>query len=142
MAATEDLRTLQTFRQMATLQARVCYMNVDRTLATWTRTALALIVFGAVVDRYGILLLRPHLVHVGTRLAPNPMSSLGGIVLVAFGVFIVTAAAIRHHRYAVSWNRAYGRDRSFGPWLAFPFAVGVALVGIAVLATLLVFVVR
>ncbi|HJP98874.1 MAG TPA: DUF202 domain-containing protein [Rhodanobacteraceae bacterium] len=142
MAANEDLRTLHTFRQMATLQARVCYMNVDRTLATWTRTALALIVFGTVVDRYGILLLRPHLAHVGTRLAPNPMSSLGGILLVAIGVFIVATAAIRHHRYALSWNRTYGRDRSFGPWLALPFAVGVALLGTSVLAILLVLVLR
>lgn len=142
MAANDDIRTLHTFQQMATLQARVCYMNVDRTLATWTRTSLALIVFGTVVDRYGILLLRPHLVHVGTRLAPNPMSSLGGILLVAIGVFIVTAAAIRHHRYAESWNRTYGRDPSFGPWLAFPFAVGVALLGIVVLAILLVLVLR
>lgn len=138
----EEVRALDTLRQMAALQARVCYMNVDRTLATWTRTALTLIVFGAVVDRYGILLLRPHLEHMGTRLAPNPVSSLAGILLVAIGAFIATTAAIRHGRYAISWNRTYGRDPSFGPWLAFPFAVGVALFGIAMLAILLVFVVR
>lgn len=138
----EDARSLDTLGQMAALQARVCYMNVDRTLATWTRTALTLIVFGAVVDRYGILLLRPHLAHVGTRLAPNPVSSLGGILLVAIGVFIVAAAAVRQRRYEAAWNRTYGRDASFGPWLTFPFAVGVALLGLAVLATLLVFVVR
>ena len=142
MAANDVGHTLHTFRQMAALQARVCYMNVDRTLATWTRTALTLIVFGAVVDRYGILLLRPHLEHVGTRLAPNPVSSLAGVLLVAIGAFIATIAAIRHERYAVSWKRTYGRDPSFGPWLAFPFAVGVALFGIAMLAVLLVFAVR
>ena len=137
--ANDDARTLHTFRQMAALQARVCYMNVDRTLATWTRTALTLIVFGFVVDRYGILLLRPHLEHVGTRLAPNPVSSLAGMLLIAIGAFIATAAAIRHQRYMAAWNRTYGRDRSFGPWLALPFAVGVAVSGIVTLAILLAF---
>ena len=139
MAEDEDARLLDTFRQMAALQARVCYMNVDRTLATWTRTALTLIVFGLVVDRYGILLLRPHLDHVGTRLAPNPMSSVAGMLLIAIGAFIATAAAVRHQRYMAVWNRTYGRDRSFGPWLALPFAVGVAVFGLATLAILLAF---
>jgi uncharacterized membrane protein YidH (DUF202 family) len=139
VAENDDTRVLETFRQMAALQARVCYMNVDRTLATWTRTALVLIVFGTVVDRYGLLLLRPHLEHIGTRLAPNPVSSAGGLLLVAIGIFIVVTAAIRHQAYKATWNREYGRDASFGPWLTFPFAVMVAMLGVAVLALLLVF---
>ena len=139
MAGDEDARVLDTFRQMAALQARVCYMNVDRTLATWTRTALSLIVFGTVVDRYGLLLLHPAFAHMGTRLAPNPVSSAGGIFLVALGAFIVIAAAVRHQAYKVTWIRTYGRDDAFGPWLAFPFAVMVAVLGVAVLALLLAF---
>lgn len=139
MAENEDARVLDTFRQMATLQARVCYMNVDRTLATWTRTALTLIVFGTVVDRYGLLLLRPAFAHLGTRFAPNPVSSAGGIFLVAVGVFIVVATAIRHQAYKAAWLRQHGRDESFGPWLAFPFAVMVAVLGVIVLALLFVF---
>lgn len=138
MAEDEDARQLETFRQMAALQARVCYMNVDRTLATWTRTALSLIVFGTVVDRYGLLLLQPHLEHLGTRLAPNPVSSSGGISLVAIGIFIVVTAAIRHQAYRSVWNRVHGHDESFGPWLTFPYAVMVAIIGLAVLTLLLV----
>lgn len=139
MAENDDTRVLETFTQMAALQARVCYMNVDRTLATWTRTALVLIVFGTVVDRYGLLLLHPHLEHVGTRLAPNPVSSAGGLLLIAIGIFIVVTAAIRHQAYKAVWNREYGRDASFGPWLAFPFAAMVSVLGIAMLVLLLVF---
>lgn len=138
MAENEDARQLETFRQMAALQARVCYMNVDRTLATWTRTALSLMVFGTVVDRYGLLLLHPHFEHLGTRLAPNPVSSSGGIFLVAIGIFIVVAAAIRHQAYKSVWNRVHGHDEPFGPWLAFPYAVMVAIIGLAVLTLLLV----
>lgn len=135
----EEQRVLDTFREMARLQARVCYMNVDRTLATWTRTALTLIVCGIAVDRFGLLLLHPHFVHAGTRLAPNPESSIGGIILVALGTIFVAAATIRHQGYKAAWIRRYGRDDSFGPWLAFPFAVMVAALGIVTLAILLVF---
>lgn len=137
MAETGGTEKLAVLRQMIALQSRVCYMNVDRTLATWTRTALTLIVFGTVVDRYGLLLTRDHLAHVGTRLAPNPLSSLGGIVLVALGVSMVTAAAIRHQAYRAIWHRVYGSSEPFGPWLACTFAVMVAIFGICILAVLL-----
>ncbi|WHZ17961.1 MAG: hypothetical protein OJF55_000110 [Rhodanobacteraceae bacterium] len=137
---TDNASQIAELQQMIALQARVCYMNVDRTLATWTRTALSLIVFGAVVDRYGVLLLDNHPAHVGTWLAPNPASSVGGIALVALGVFIAVAAAIRHQAYRAAWLRVYGRDETFGPWLAFPFAVMVAIAGSAIFAVLLLFV--
>lgn len=133
----DELATLQT---MVKMQAQVCYMNVDRTLATWTRTALSLIVFGIVVDRFGLLLMHTHLEHVGTRLAPNPLSSLGGILLVALGVFIVVTAGIRHQGYRAIWGRVHRHnEHAHGPYLAFTFAVLVAIFGIAILAVLLVF---
>jgi uncharacterized membrane protein YidH (DUF202 family) len=114
-------------------------MNVDRTLATWTRTALALIVFGVVVDRFGLLLRYDHPPHAGTWLAPNPVSSIGGIILVAFGVFIALTAAVRHQAYRAIWHRKYGDGEPFGPWLAFANAMMVVLAGSAVLTALLVF---
>jgi uncharacterized membrane protein YidH (DUF202 family) len=126
-------------RELVSLQAKVCYMNVDRTLATWTRTSLALIVFGAVVDRFGLLLRYDHLPHAGTWLAPNPISSIGGIILVAFGVFIALTAAVRHQLYRAIWQHEYGDGNPFGPWLAFANAVMVVLLGSAVLAALLLF---
>ncbi len=138
--ADDDARLLATLQRMTALQAQVCYMNVDRTLATWTRTALALIVFGFVVDHFGLLLTHDHLVHAGTRLAPNPVSSIGGVILVALGIFIVVAAAIRHQAYIAKWNRVYRRPGFHGPWLAFTFAVMVALFGLAVIAVLLLLV--
>ncbi|HEX7381980.1 MAG TPA: DUF202 domain-containing protein [Nevskiaceae bacterium] len=134
-----DDAQLAIVQQMVALQSRVWYMNVDRTLATWTRTALALIVFGIVVDRYGLLLTHARLAHVGTRLASNPVSSVGGMVAVALGLFVVVTAAVRHQACRAAWNRRYGSDQHFGPWLAFPFAVMVAAVGSALLVLLLWF---
>jgi uncharacterized membrane protein YidH (DUF202 family) len=136
MAEDQDARLLDTFRQMAALQARVCYMNVDRTLATWTRTALSLIVFGTVVDRYGLLLARDHPAHVGTLLAMNPESSIGGLFLIALGVFIAASTAIRHQAYRRVWLREYGHQGFHGPWLAFTFAAMTVIAGVALLAVL------
>jgi len=141
MVEDDATQALATLRRMVELQAQVCYMNVDRTLATWTRTALTLIVFGFVVDRFGLLLTHDHLAHAGTLLAPNPVSSIGGVTLVALGVFVVTAAAIRHQAYLSKWNRVYRRPSFHGPWLASTFAAMVAAFG-AVLLVVLLFLVQ
>lgn len=126
-------------REIVELQAEVCYMNVDRTLASWTRTALSLIVFGAVVDRFGMLLMGNAPAHRGTLLAHNPLSTAGGLVLIAIGVFIALAAGVRHQAYRRIWIREYGHPGWRGPWLAFVFAMMTAGCGVALLVVLLVF---
>ena len=126
-------------RQIVELQAEVVYHNVDRTLATWTRTALSLIVFGTVVDRYGLLLVRNHPAHLGTLLAMNPESSIGGLFLIVLGVLIAASAAIRHQAYRRKWIRAYAHPGWHGPWLAFVFATMTVITGSILLIVLAVF---
>lgn len=125
-------------RKTITEQAKVCYMNVDRTLATWTRTALSLIVLGVLVDRYGVLVNAPHL-HPGTPLAPDPLYSVGGIALLVLGTLMALASAIRHQAYRRRWNRVFAEFGIFGPWLASTYAMGVIVTG-GVLTTLLLLV--
>lgn len=125
-------------RRRITEQAKVCYMNVDRTLATWTRTALSLVVVGVVVDRYGVLLAAPR-VHPGTPLAPDPLYSIGGIVLVLFGTLMALATLVRHQAYRHRWARVFGGFGAFGPWLAGAFAAAVVAAGIALMIVLLLF---
>ncbi|MGH8116004.1 MAG: YidH family protein [Rhodanobacteraceae bacterium] len=124
-------------REIVKLQAEVCYMNVDRTLATWTRTALSLIAFGVVVDRFGLLLMGNAPTHLGTRLAQNPLSTVGGLSLIAIGVFVALSTGIRHQAYRRIWIREYGHAAWRGPWLAFVFSMMTAVVGLALLAILL-----
>ncbi|TAN05148.1 MAG: DUF202 domain-containing protein [Rhodanobacteraceae bacterium] len=125
-------------RKMITEQAKVCYMNVDRTLATWTRTAMSLIVLGVILDRYGILVTVPR-THAGTPLASDPLYSTGGIVLVALGTLIALVTAFRHQVYRRRWNRVFAEFGAFGPWLAFVFAAGGAAAGITLTILLLLF---
>ena len=139
MTETTPVENNTNVRELVELQAEVVYHNVDRTLATWTRTALSLIVFGTVVDRYGLLLTRNHAAHVGTLLAMNPESSIGGMFLVTLGVCIAAATAIRHQAYRRKWLREYGHPGWHGPWLAFVFAATTVVAGCALLAVLAVF---
>ncbi len=139
MAANPRAGTDAGIRTLVELQAEVCYMNVDRTLATWTRTALSLIVFGTVVDRFGLVMTRAQPPHVGTLFAQNPASSAGGAFLVALGVCIALAAAIRHEAYRRSWIRTYGHPGFHGPWLALALAALTVVAGSALFAILLAF---
>ncbi|MGH8151589.1 MAG: YidH family protein [Rhodanobacteraceae bacterium] len=125
-------------REIVELQAEVCYMNVDRTLATWTRTALSMIAFGALVDRFGLLLIGDEPTHLGTRLAQNPLSTVGGLCLIAIGLFVALSTGIRHQAYRRTWIREYGHPGWRGPWLALVFSMMTAVVGLALLAILLV----
>jgi uncharacterized membrane protein YidH (DUF202 family) len=123
-------------RRSITEQAKVCYMNVDRTLATWTRTALSLIVLGVLVDRYGVLVNAPR-AHPGTPLAPDPLYSVGGIALIVLGTLMALACTIRHQAYHHRWNRVFAEFGAFGPWLARTFAMGVVIAGVVLSVLLL-----
>ncbi|MGH8156355.1 MAG: YidH family protein, partial [Rhodanobacteraceae bacterium] len=81
---------VQVASQLVELSLQRSYMNTERTLAVWTRTALSLMIFGIAVDRFGLLLRHPPW-HVASLrgLLPNPLSTLGGVVLVALGVLIL-----------------------------------------------------
>lgn len=115
------------------------YMNAERTLSVWTRTALSLMIFGLAVDRFGLLLRHEHWVHIGDRFLPNPLSTLGGVLLVAFGVLMVLTCGFRYLSYALDWGRAHAWPKRHAPWLAFSFAMLAAAFGIALLVALLVF---
>jgi hypothetical protein len=42
-------------KRLVEMSAERSYMNAERTLAVWVRTALALMIFGIAVDRFGLL---------------------------------------------------------------------------------------
>lgn len=57
------------------LSAERTYMIAERTLSVWVRTALALMVFGIVIDRFGLLLRR--MPGVSDHFSPNTVSTWG-----------------------------------------------------------------
>lgn len=139
----EDSHSLQVqvARELVELSLQRSYMNTERTLAVWTRTALSLMIFGIAVDRFGLLMRHPPW-HVTdpAELLPDPLSTLGGVVLVAMGVVILLAAGFRFLAYGLKWYRINPRKVAFHtPWLAFSFAMLMAAFGIALLVVLCLF---
>ncbi|MGH8212509.1 MAG: YidH family protein [Rhodanobacteraceae bacterium] len=131
-------QTLQS-AQRTEQSAERSYMNAERTLSVWTRTALSLMIFGIAVDRFGLLLRHEPWPHLGGPLLPNPVSTLGGAVLVALGVLMAITCGVRYLVYALDWGRVHAWPKQHAPWLAFSFAMLVAAFGIALLVVLLVF---
>lgn len=139
----EDSHSLQVqvARRLVELSLQRSYMNTERTLAVWTRSALSLMIFGIAVDRFGLLMRHPPW-HVEDthQLLPNSLSTLGGVVLVALGVLILLAAGFRFLAYGRAWYRANPLKVAYHtPWLAFTFTMLMALFGIALLVVLCVF---
>ncbi|HEX7339555.1 MAG TPA: DUF202 domain-containing protein [Rhodanobacteraceae bacterium] len=132
---------LSAIHELVELSLQRSYMNTERTLAVWTRTALSLMIFGIAVDRFGLLMSHPpwHVPRV-SELLPNPLSTLGGVVLVAMGVIILIAAGTRFLAYGLRWYRENPRHVWYHtPWLAFSFAMLMTAFGVALLVALLVF---
>lgn len=141
MAEKDELPHPTTAHELVELSLQRSYMNTERTLAVWTRTALSLMIFGIAVDRFGLLMNHPPW-HVAATsdLLPNPLSTLGGVVLVALGVLILLAAGFRFLAYGLKWYRENDRKVWYHtPWLAFTFAMLMAAFGIALLVVLCVF---
>ncbi len=137
----DELPHPTTARELVELSLQRSYMNTERTLAVWTRTALSLMIFGIAVDRFGLLIQHPpwHVAHPGA-VFPEPLSTLGGIVLVALAVLILLATGFRFLAYGRRWYRENARHVWYHtPWLAFAFAMLMAAFGIALLVVLLIF---
>lgn len=115
------------------MSAERCYMNAERTLAVWIRTALALMIFGIAIDRFS-LLLRQH----GHPNA-HELSSWGGGALIALGVLMALSCGSRFLTFSIAYRRIHRLPPHHGPYLGPIFAALVVLFGIALLVILSVF---
>jgi uncharacterized membrane protein YidH (DUF202 family) len=116
------------------MSAQRSYMNVERTLSVWVRTALAVMVAGLAVDRFGLVLLE----QPGHGTSRDTASHLVGVALVAFGALIAVLTGARHARYAAGYRHRFPFPRRHGPALTFAFALLVALFGVVLVLLLLV----
>jgi len=108
------------------------YQNAERTLSVWVRTALALMICGLAIDRFGLLLGgNPDPTTRGILL--DIASQWTSIALVLLGVVMVAATGLRFYAYARIWRRRHEAPPYHGPYLASFFAVMVTLFGIVLL---------
>lgn len=121
------------------MSAERSYMNGERTLAVWTRTALGLMIFGIAVDRFGLVLRQIPLPQGGGHLNGNELSTWGGGALIALGVLMAASCGLRFLAFAIAYRRIHQLPTHHGPWLGPVFAALVAVFGIALLVILSVF---
>lgn len=94
------------------------YLAAERTLLSWVRAALAVIVLGFAVDRFGLLLASKN----STGIFGLAWSSRIGIGLVATGILTLAAAAMRYLVFARRYAR---REIRLEPGI--PLAIGLCL---------------
>ena len=110
---------------------KLVYFAAERTLLGWVRTALGLMAFGFVVDRFGLLLkqLSPE---IGATVYPRAFSLWAGTALVISGVVMNVAAAVRYTRFMIRYRREGSTEPGRGLALAVFFTVFAAAAGIAI----------
>lgn len=149
MADGQESKQIEMMRRMVTLAEKQTgyslqrsemsevrsYQNAERTLSVWVRTALALMICGLAIDRFG-LMIDGH-VGVARRLLLDQVSMWASIGLVLLGVVMVATTGLRFLAYARMWRRLHEPPAYHGPYLASFFAMMVALFGIVLLAIML-----
>ncbi len=112
------------------------YMSAERTFLAWIRTGIALMGFGFVVARFGLFLQE---LALNKMLEPDKHSGFSlpvGVALIAIGILVTVAAAVRHHRQVQAIDRGEFRE-AYGQTFAFSVAAILALTGLAVAIYLL-----
>jgi len=110
---------------------RLVYFAAERTLLGWIRTALALMAFGFVVDRFGLLLTHFN-PETGAVLYPRTFSLWAGTALVISGVVMNVAAAVRYTRFMIRYRREGSTEPGHGLALAVFFTLFAAAAGTAI----------
>ena len=111
------------------------YHNAERTLSVWVRTALALMICGLAIDRFGLMVDESAGPARGMLL--DRISTWTSIGLVLLGVVMALTTGLRFFAYARAWRRQHRPPPFHGPYLASFFAVMVAIFGIVLLAIML-----
>lgn len=140
MSETDHVALLQRLHDQLIAQSfERCYQNAERTLSVWIRTALALMIFGIAIDRFGLFLREQPQVG-GHQLAhPDTISMWVGAILVALGVVMAVAMGIRFLAYAALYRRHHPWPVAHGPYLAASFDLLVAVFGVALLVVVFAF---
>lgn len=120
--------------QRSEMSAERSYLNAERTLSVWVRTALASMVVGIAVDRFGLTTAEGGV--AGFR--PDSFSAGVGAALVAFGVLIAVVTGLRFRRYAAAYCRTHVLPEHHGPFMAPGFAGLTAVFGVVLFVLLLV----
>ena len=84
---------------------RLVYLAAERTLTSWIRTALSLMVLGFVVDRFDVVLRQAFATKSIDGVSSHALWHWDGSILIALGVLMAVVAGINHLRFALRCRR-------------------------------------
>lgn len=116
---------------------KLVYFSAERTLLSWIRTALTLMAFGFVVDRFDVFL---RTAGVGAMTRSGGVQDMthqwAGTPIVYAGAVMAGVAAVRYLRFAWRYRKEGSTEPGFGILVAAGFALVVSALGF-LLASLL-----
>ncbi len=125
-------RLIELSEKSTTFSAGRSYMNAERTLSVWIRTALAAMIFGIAINRLDILFFKMGLQikHLATI---EIYTKTIGFGLVFFSLFIAISSGIRFIAYVKNYKKDYPLPRHYNPWLPTSYAFLTVLFGVFLL---------
>lgn len=115
---------------------RLVYLAAERTLSSWIRTALSLMVLGFVIDRFDVVLRHAFGGKSVAGLNSHQLWHWGGSILIALGVLMAVVAGIYHLRFALRYRRNGSTAVGGSLVVAALFTFVLGACGVAVLAVL------
>ena len=107
------------------------YMNAERTLSVWVRTALSAMIFGIAIDRLG-LMTRGLAAHPPTLFGhPSTPTTLIGTALVLFSILMSLSAGLRFMAFSRAYKKTFTLPAHHKTGLPLTYALMVVLFGIA-----------
>ena len=129
--------SLSILRHLVELSAERSYMNAERTLSVWVRTALGLMILGLAVDRFDLVIVSLPAGSERMGLYSHAVSTWVGVALVALGVAMTVATGVRFYAYTIAYQRHHRPPFHHHPALGPFFALMVATFGVALLVVLI-----
>ncbi len=108
----------------------------DRTFLAWVRTAIAIMAFGFIVEKFDLFLQLAAPSLAGRSLSPgHSFGNAAGLALIAMGTVIVAIAAL-HLAITAKYIDSEATHRNFGPQFDIALALLLVLLGGALLVYL------
>lgn len=124
-------------KEQSQLSAERTYLNAERTLSVWVRTALAAMIFGLAIDRFGLML---HELPVWNKINlhhPDKLTRIVGFVLVIYSMIIALLSAIRYRKYCYEYGKQFKVPAHHGKGLPSFYAYMVVLFGAGLLVLMI-----